>query len=376
MARRPTGGSDFERVIDAFGPTARNLTRRFRGLGGIIVLLIVGLVVIIWLATGIYQVDTGQIGVVRRFGREVATADSGLHWHWPGPIETVDKVRVEEIRRLEVGFRIVDPGPPATISPLPVESLMLTGDENLVDVKMAVQARIKPGIIGSTEGEANALVPYRNRGASAFLFNVFDPQGAPDQVTLRDAAETALRTVVGASNLDEVLTEERGPIESDVEVILEDLMILYGTGLEIVRVQIQSVDPPSQVQAAFDDVVAAKEDRVRLINQAEAFQNDIIPKARGEAEKIILDAEALQRQRINDAFGKAARFEAILLEYRKAPLVTRQRLYYETIEMILNETREFVLSSDTGQDLLPILTLGDGNATTSQQEAAAASQGQ
>lgn len=376
MARRPTGGSDFERVIDAFGPTARNLTRRFRGLGGIIVLLIVGLVVIIWLATGVYQVDTGQIGVVRRFGREVAVADPGLHWHWPGPIETVDKVRVEEIRRLEVGFRIVDPGPPATISPLPVESLMLTGDENLVDVKMAVQARIKPGIIGSTEEEANALVPYRNRGASAFLFNVFDPQGAPDQVTLRDAAETALRTVVGASNLDEVLTEERGPIESDVEVILEDLMLLYGTGLEIVRVQIQSVDPPSQVQAAFDDVVAAKEDRVRLINQAEAFQNDIIPKARGEAEKIILDAEALQRQRINDAFGKAARFEAILLEYRKAPLVTRQRLYYETIEMILNETREFVLSSDTGQDLLPILTLGDGNATTSQQEAAAASQGQ
>ena len=252
---------------------------------------------------------------------------------------------------------------------------MVTGDENLVDVKMAVQVRIKPGLIGSTEAEANALVARRNSGASAFLFNVFDPQGAPDQVTLRDAAETALRTVVGRSNLDEVLTEERSQIEDEVEEILEQLMNIYGTGLEIVRAQIQSVDPPGQVQAAFDDVVAAKEDRVRLINQAEAFQNDVIPKARGEAEKIMLDAEALQRQRINDSFGKAARFEAILLEYRKAPLVTRQRLYYETIELILNETKEFVLSSKTGDELLPILTLGDGGSAI-QEAAAGGSEGQ
>ena len=368
MARRP-GGGDFDRMMDSFGPAARNLTRRFRGLGGILILLVVALIIIIWLATGIYQVDTGQLGVVRRFGEQVAIVDPGLHWHWPGPIEKVDKVRVEEIRRLEIGFRVVDPGPPATITPLPVESLMVTGDENLIDVKMAIQARITRGLVGSTEQEQNSLVPFRDDGASAFLFNVFDPNGAPDLVTLRDAAETALRQVVGAGDLDQVLTEERSSVEDQVKAILENLMAIYGTGLEIVRVQIQSVDPPGQVQAAFDDVVAAKEDRVRLINQAEAFQNDIVPKARGEAEKIILDAEAEQRKRIAESLGKSARFDAILAEYRKAPLVTRQRLYFETIESVLSETKEFVLSSGAGGDVLPILPLEE---TSPQEQQAAA----
>lgn len=371
MARRP-GGGDFDRMLDAFGPAARNISRRFRGLGLIMVLLVIGLILVIWLGTGIYQVDTGQLGIVRRFGQEVGQTSPGLHWHWPTPIERVDKVRVEEIRRLEVGFRVVDPGPPATITPFPVESLMLTGDENLVDVKMAIQARINPGSIGSTQIESDALVPRRDRGASAFLFNVFDPNGSPDQVTLRDAAETALRQVVGEGTLDEVLTEERSIIEAEVQDILTDLMTLYGTGLEIVRVQIQSVDPPSQVQAAFDDVVAAREDRVRLINQAEAYRNDIVPKARGEAEQIVLNAEAAQRARVAEALGKAAEFEAILTEYRQAPLVTRYRLYLETVETVLAETKEFVLTSQGGgDDVLPILNLGGTDNQTTTNAAAA-----
>ena len=359
-------------MLDAFGPAARNITRRFRGLGLIMVLLVIGLILVIWLGTGIYQVDTGQLGIVRRFGQEVGQTSPGLHWHWPAPIERVDKVRVEEIRRLEVGFRVVDPGPPATITPFPVESLMLTGDENLVDVKMAIQARINPGSVGSSQIESDALVPRRDRGASAFLFNVFDPNGSPDQVTLRDAAETALRQVVGEGSLDEVLTEERSLIESEVQDILTDLMTLYGTGLEIVRVQIQSVDPPSQVQAAFDDVVAAREDRVRLINQAEAYRNDIVPKARGEAEQIVLNAEASQRARVAEALGKAAEFEAILTEYRQAPLVTRYRLYLETVERVLGETKEFVLTSQGGEDVLPILNLGGGTNDQTTTDAAAA----
>lgn len=369
MARRPGGGGDFDRMVDALGPTARRLSRRFRGLGLILVLLVIGLVIVIWLGTGIYQVDTGQVGIVRRFGEEVAQTEPGLHWRWPNPIEKVDKVRVEAIRRLEIGFRVVDPGPPATITPFPVESLMVTGDENLVDVKMAIQARIVRGRVGTTQQENDALVPFRDRGASAFLFNVFDPGGSPDLTTLRDAAETALRQVVGEGSLDDVLTEERGAIEAKVKLILDDLMKIYGTGLEITQVQIQSVDPPSQVQAAFDDVVAAKEDRVRLINQAEAFQNDVVPKARGEAEQIILNAEADQAKRIAEALGQAARFEAVLAEYRQAPLVTRQRLYLETIAQVLAQTREFVLSEGTGSDILPILPLGD--TTTQQQQAAA-----
>jgi len=358
-------------MLDSFGPTARSLSRRFRGLGGLLVLLAVALIVTVWLATGIYQVETGDLGVVRRFGKAVAIVDPGLHWHWPGPIEKVDKVRVEEIRRLEVGFRVVDPGPPATITPFPVESLMVTGDENLIDVKMAVQVRITRAMIGTTEQERNSLVPFRNSGVEAFLFNVFDPNGNPDQVTLRDAAETALRQVVGAGDLDQILTEERSLVEIQVKEILEDLMAIYGTGLEIIRVQIQSVDPPSQVQAAFDDVVAAKEDRVRLINQAEAFQNDVVPKARGEAEKVILDAEAEQRRLIAKALGEAARFEAVLVEYRKAPLVTRQRLYFETIESVLSETTEYVLNSGAGADVLPILPLGETSSQNAQAAAAA-----
>ncbi|MEE9248479.1 MAG: FtsH protease activity modulator HflK [Dehalococcoidia bacterium] len=369
MARRPGGGSDFDRMLESFGPAARNLSRRFRGLGFILIMLVVGLIVVIWLATGIYQVDTGQLGIVRVFGKEVDQTAPGLHWRWPGPIGKIDKVRVEEIRRLEIGFRVVDPGPPATITPFPVESLMVTGDENLVDVKMAVQVRITSGPVGTTIDEQDKfLVTPRDRGASAFIFNVSDPGGSPDQITLRDAAETALRQVVGEGSLDDVLTEERSAVEDKVKLILEELMLIYGTGLQIVRVQIQSVDPPSQVQAAFDDVVAAKEDRVRLINQAEAFANDIIPKARGEAEKIILDAEAEQRRRVASALGEAAHFEAVLAEYRQAPLVTRTRLYLETIEKVLAKTREFVLSEGAGGSLLPILPLSD----TSQENQAAA----
>lgn len=369
MARRPGGGSDFDRMLESFGPAARNLSRRFRGLGLILILLVVGLIVVIWLATGIYQVSTGELGIVRIFGKETDQTAPGLHWRWPGPIGKVDKVRVEEIRRLEIGFRVVDPGPPATITPFPVESLMVTGDENLVDVKMAIQARINPGRVGITIDEQQKyLVTPRTRGASAFLFNVFDPNGAPDQITLRDAAETALRQVVGEGSLDDVLTEERSAVEDKVKIILDELMLIYGTGLQIVRVQIQSVDPPSQVQAAFDDVVAAKEDRVRLINQAEAYRNDIVPKSRGEAEKIILDAEAEQRRRVAAALGEAAQFEAVLAEYREAPLVTRTRLYLETIEKVLSSTKEFILSQGAGGSLLPILTLGE----TSQQEQAAA----
>ena len=250
---------------------------------------------------------------------------------------------------------------------------MLTGDENLVDVKMAIQARINPGSVGTTQIESDALVPRRDRGASAFLFNVFDPNGSPDQVTLRDAAETALRQVVGEGSLDEVLTEERSLIEAEVQDILTDLMTLYGTGLEIVRVQIQSVDPPSQVQAAFDDVVAAREDRVRLINQAEAYRNDIVPKARGEAEQIVLNAEASQRARVAEALGKAAEFEAILTEYRQAPLVTRYRLYLETVEQVLAETNDFLLTSEGGgEEVLPILNLGGATDNQTTTNAAAA----
>ena len=178
--------------------------------------------------------------------------------------------------------------------------------------------------------------------------------------------------MVGESSLDQVLTEERSAIEDQVRVILTDLMRVYGTGLEIVQVQIQSVDPPSQVQAAFDDVVAAKEDRVRLINQANAYRNDIVPKARGEAEQIILNAEAEQAQRIAESLGQAARFEAILVEYRLAPLVTRQRLYLETIQQVLAATQEFVLGSGAGQSVLPILSLGPTSDT--QLQAAAGSQ--
>lgn len=293
---------------------------------------ILAIVILLWLASGIYMVSPREQGVVRQFGKQVGETVPGLHYHLPWPIERVDTPEVEAIKRLEIGFRTIDPGPPARYRFIEPESLMLTGDENIVDAQIIVQYKIKD--------------------AAAFLFNVKDPQG-----TLRDASEAALRQVIGANTIDNALTVGRLAIQQEIKTLLQRIMDGYGSGLLITEVKLQTVRPPKQVEAAFRDVVSAKEDRERLIYEARGYKEDIIPKAKGKAAQMVRQAEAFKAERIARAEGDAKRFLSFLEEYRKAKDVTKKRLYLETMEDILPDVKKFVLDSESGGNLLQLLPL-------------------
>jgi len=293
---------------------------------------ILAIVILLWLASGIYMVSPREQGVVRQFGKQVGETVPGLHYHLPWPIERVDTPEVEAIKRLEIGFRTIDPGPPARYRFIEPESLMLTGDENIVDAQIIVQYKIKD--------------------AAAFLFNVKDPQG-----TLRDASEAALRQVIGANTIDNALTVGRLAIQQEIKTLLQRIMDGYGSGLLITEVKLQTVRPPKQVEAAFRDVVSAKEDRERLIYEARGYKEDIIPKAKGKAAQMVRQSEAFKAERIARAEGDAKRFLSFLEEYRKAKDVTKKRLYLETMEDILPDVKKFVLDSESGGNLLQLLPL-------------------
>jgi membrane protease subunit HflK len=321
-------------------PLIRNLRAKFFGKGpGRLWVYFIGAIAVIWLLTGIYIVKPGEMGVERRFGKMTTTAGPGPHYHIPAPIEQVNVVKVEEIRSMELGFRTVHPGPPARIKSYPMESLMITGDENLVNVRVVVQ--------------------YRISDLPNYLFKVWDPEGVADQRTLMDAAETALRGVAGSMKIDDILTIGRAKVQDDTRVHLQQLMDLYQTGLLITAVKLQAVDPPEQVQAAFKDVVSAKEDRERIINEAQAYKEDLLPKARGEAEQMIRGAEAYKEARVREAQGKAARFLSMLKEYRVAKEVTRRRLYLETMQEVLGKVNKIIVSKEVAGKTLPFLPLGD-----------------
>jgi len=294
-------------------------------------MIVVGLlllcIVLIWLATGVYTVGPGEQGVVRRFGKEVARVGPGLHHHWPRPIERVDVVNVEAVRRVEVGFRSVP-----RYSLVPEESLMLTGDENIVD--------------------AQAIVQYRVKDAGEYLFRVMDPDQA-----LRDATEVGLRSVIGRTTIEEVLTVGRVEIQNQTREFLQQLLDTYQSGLMVTEVKLQVVDPPEQVKDAFHEVVRAREDRERLINEARGYQEDVIPKARGQVEQTLRAAEAYKAQREIRAQGEAAKFLSILEEYQKAQEVTEQRLYVETLQRVLPKAQKIVISPQLEGHLLPFLPL-------------------
>jgi len=289
-------------------------------------------ILVIWILSGIFFVRPGYQGVVRRFGKKVRIVGPGPHYRIPSPIEKADRVSIEKVRRLEVGFRTVHPGPPARYRFYPQEALMLTGDENIVDCQVIIQ--------------------YRVRDVSDYLFNVKDQVG-----TLKDAAEVALRQVIGRSKIDDALTVGKRQIQDDTRELLQRIVDGYGSGLSIAEVRLQDVRPPQAVDAAFKDVVSAKEDRDRYIQEARGYYEDIIPKTRGESEKTIREAEAYNLQRIKRAQGDAARFLAVLKEYKKAEDVTRKRLYLETMEKILPGIRKFVIDSRSGGSLLQLLPL-------------------
>ena len=271
--------------------------------------LIGGLIFAIWLASGIYIVDAPERGVILRFGAYQEITQPGPHWHLPWPIEDVLKVNVDEIS----SFRH--------------KALMLTSDENIVDVEFTVQSKIQD--------------------AADFLFQDQDPNK-----TMRDATETAVRETVGKSELDFILTEGRSSIQSSIKTAIQDLLNGYRTGLEITSVNMQPAKPPEQVKSAFDDAIKAREDKERLENEAEAYANEVVPRARGAGARRIADANAYLARVISEAEGETSRFLAVLQEYAKAPEVTRQRLYLDAVETVLSNTGKVFLDAEGGNNLV------------------------
>lgn len=294
--------------------------------------------VVLWFLSGIYIVRPDEQAVVQRFGRAVRVTQPGPHYYLPRPIEKVNKVKVKQVRRIEIGFRTINPGPPARYGYVPAESLMLTGDEQLVDAQIIVQ--------------------YQVNDPEKFLFNVYGLE--IQQGALMDAAEVALRQVVGQRPIDDVLIGEKLQIEIDILELLQQIIDRYNSGVKITVVKLQTVRPPKEVEKAFSDVVSAKEDKERLIKEADGYREDILPKARGQAQSIIRASEAYKAERTKRAQGDTDRFLSVLKEYTKAKDVTRKRLYLETMERILPGIRKFVIDPEVGGNLLQFLPLEKG----------------
>jgi membrane protease subunit HflK len=295
------------------------------------------LAVLVWLLSGIYIIDPAERGVVLRFGAFQTSTTQGPHWHIPYPIESVYKVNVEQVRATEIGFRN---SPNSYSGGVSSESLMLTKDENMVDVNLAVQ--------------------YKIVDAKAFLFNVYQPE-----LTLSHVVQSVIRQVVGDNTMDHVLTTGRDQISQEVKSASQALLNDYGVGLMITAVTMQDAQPPIQVKASFDDVVKAREDEQRYINEARAYANDIFPKARGASQRIMAEAEAYKSQVVSKSEGEAYRFTQILTEYLKAPEVTRERLYRETLEDVLSSTNKVIVDSSSNSLMyLPIDQLINANRTS------------
>ena len=293
--------------------------------------ILAGLIVL-WLATGIYIVGPDEVGVVRTFGKFTRVVQSGLNWKFPAPIEIVDTPKVTEVKRIEIGFRTLKNGQYRTVEK---ESLMLTGDENIVDAEMIVQYKIKDPV--------------------AYLFRIVGPE-----LTVREAAEASLRTVVGRNKIDETLTTGKFTIQEETKNQLQLILDNYESGIHVVAVQLQDVSPPKEVIGAFKDVASAKEDKNRMINQAEGYRNDVIPKARGEAEAMIRDAEGFKESRVKRAEGDATKFTTILKEYRKAKSITEKRLYLETMEKVLPDIEKIIVPDKDSGNMLNLLNLNTG----------------
>lgn len=290
---------------------------------------ILGIALVLWLLTGIYVVGPDEVGVVQTFGKYSRASQSGLNYHFPYPIETVKTPKVTEVKRIEIGFRSVGKNQYQTVER---ESLMLTGDENIVDAEMIVQYKIKD--------------------PEAYLFNFIKPE-----LTVREASEASLRTVVGRHNIDEALTSGKFMIQEETKELVQSILDKYKTGIIVVAVQLQDVSPPQQVIAAFKDVASAKEDKNKMVNQAEGYRNDIIPKARGEAQSMIREAEGYKKARIARAEGDVAKFSAVLKEYRKAKGVTETRMYLETMEEILPKIEKIIIPDAKSGNLINLLNL-------------------
>ncbi len=279
--------------------------------------------VLLWLASGFMIVQEGQVAVVTRFGKYTHTLNPGLQWRMPYPIEDSQDVNISQLRTFEVGFR-----GSARNKVLP-ESLMLTHDENIVDVQFVVQYRLLPD------------------GAPAYLFNTSQPDES-----VRQAAETAMREIVGRKHMDFVLYSGRTEVASEVQALAQSILDRYRTGIQISTVAIQNVQPPEQVQAAFDDAVKAGQDRERQINEGNAYASRVVPEAEGQAARMIQDAEGYSAQILGQAQGNTARFDSIESEFAKAPSITRERLYLETMQDIMTASSKVMIDAEVGNNML------------------------
>jgi membrane protease subunit HflK len=288
------------------------------------------LALLVWGLSGIYIIDPAEKGVVLRFGAFQEETSQGPHWHLPFPIETLNRINVEQIRTAEIGYRNVVSGSRRFGGNVSSESLMLTKDENMIDAKFAVQ--------------------YKINDVQAYLFNVANPD-----TTLRHVAESAIRQVVGKNTMDYILTEGRVDIADSIRQRSQELLDMYEIGLQITTVNMQDAQPPEQVQASFSDAVKAREDKQRLINEAQTYANDILPKSRGKAARMLEESKAYKSEVVSKSEGESSRFKQILMEYEKAPEVTRERLYRETMEVVLANTSKVVVDSKANSMMyLPI----------------------
>ena len=292
------------------------------------------ILVIIWALSGLYRVLPDEQGVVLRFGKFVSTTQPGLNYHIPFPIESALTPKVTKVNRIDIGFRSErDTGFTSSgVADVPEESLMLTGDENIVNIDFSVFWVIND--------------------AGKFLFKIQDPQG-----TVKAAAETAMREVIAKSRIQPILTEGRSAIEIESQAIIQNILDEYNSGIEVTQVQTQKADPPDQVIDAFRDVQAARADMERSKNEAEAYANDVIPRARGEAAKILQAAEAYKKEVVAKAEGEASRFLSIYNEYAKAKKVTQERMYLETMEKVLADINKIIIDKNSGSGVVPYLPL-------------------
>lgn len=307
-------------------PTSRT-ARRIAALG-------VALGVVAYGYVSFYQVQPDEQVVVVRLGRYARTVGPGLHWYARG-IERIEKRRVTLTLEEEFGYRTVSPGPPVQYEDRPAEKRMLTGDSNLVDVEFAVQ--------------------YRIGDLANYMFNVREVREI-----LRDVAQATMREVVAKSPIDDVLTEVKGPIEDEAHARIQEVLDGYGAGIVIQTVQLQDVEPPDPVKDAFADVASAKQDRERLVLEARGYADQVVPRARGEAQELLHQASGYREARILGSRGDADRFLALLSEYKRAPFVTRARLYLETLEMVLPGMEKVIVEEGQADHVLPYLPLGRG----------------
>ncbi|MGZ8216439.1 FtsH protease activity modulator HflK [Methylomagnum sp.] len=317
---------------------------------GLLAIAAVGL----WALTGIYLVDEGSRGVITQFGRYTETTMPGIHWHIPAPIEAAEIVNMDQQRFLEIGYR--SGGRQQSLGSVPKEALMLTQDENIIDIRLAVQ--------------------YQVKDAKAYLFNISEPDA-----TLKQAIESAQRAVIGKNTMDYVLTEGRGRIADEIKIEIQQTLDQYQTGIQVSNVSLVDAQPPDEVQSAFEDAIKAREDEQRFKNEAEAYANSVVPEARGKAARLMEESESYKQRAVSRAEGEASRFKQLLAEYEKAPEVTRERMYLDAMQEIFGQTQTLLVDVKGSNNVLylpidkkprsasPISTMKDAEipATTAQE---------